>query len=334
MSLMVKYKTIIIGSGIAGSTLAYELNKRNGEYLILTDKKNPLCNTTSLSYGHFRVPDKNFKEGCLNVGIRYEKINQIESNKEMVVDFLDELDLEYKEKSFGLIVNSKNKNVRGGLVLLSRIQKDLEIETKNLVHSFKETQKGITLYTSNGIYDCENLVLAIGGMGGSFSRTNNVRYSSYGLHKNYEIYQRNNGSLFYHPFGINQGRDILIGSDVSNGEFINSENKPIFSGKFRNEIKNDDYHENFQDILDVINNLYSYGEKVFFSDSNSKIEIFPTVHYTNGGFDTNLESKIKGFNNIYSIGECEVDGNLRNGRLPGYALTKSVINAKLLGYKL
>jgi aspartate oxidase len=43
-------------------------------------------------------------------------------------------------------------------------------------------------------------------------------------------------------------------------------------------------------------------------------EIAPCNHYTNKGIVTNYEGKAR--DNVYAIGECQVNGDKKNGRLP------------------
>ena len=50
--------TLIVGTGIAGSVLAFELEKRKANYLICTGQPDSKANTSSISFGHCRVPKK------------------------------------------------------------------------------------------------------------------------------------------------------------------------------------------------------------------------------------------------------------------------------------
>ena len=60
---------MIVGSGIAGTTLAYELEKRNIDYMICTDQTNPLNTTTSLAFGHCRVPDPSKLDDIIKLSV-------------------------------------------------------------------------------------------------------------------------------------------------------------------------------------------------------------------------------------------------------------------------
>lgn len=252
---------------------------------------------------------------------------------ELIPEFLDELGIKYEPRSFGVIVKSKRP---GGSDVLRRLQErtrpvitdcllnDFSFDGDRYVVSVKLGDEERTVFV-------ENLVLATGGYGGTFENTNNVRYNEYNV---FDLVVKNGGqiasleSLFMHPFGHNNGKRILIGAESSQGEFVDDFGDPVFSPKVDKYVKNDDYHEHFQEVIQELDACRAKGSSVRFLLGDREETIVTTVHYTSGGIVTDLDGRVK--DNLFAIGECVVNGSRNNGRLPGYPFTSAVVYAKHL----
>ncbi len=201
--------------------------------------------------------------------------------------------------------------------------------------NFTRRGRGFLISLSNNqekLY-VKNLVLATGGQGGKYERTNNFRYSLYNI---FDLVKNNGGQtknldcVFRHPFGFREGRRILIGIESMKGEFVNSRNEYIFDDRLRNLIKENNYHESMPEILEKTEIIRKKGETVYFIDSKRKLEIVPTLHYTGGGISADKFGEVLGVKNLFVIGECRADGYKRGGRLPGYAFTSAIVDGKML----
>ncbi len=335
------YDIVIIGSGIAGSALAFELEKKNANYLICTEQEHSLLNTSSLSYGHCRVPsqenlDEIVRRSVVHLGDDEERMRFVYSRADLVFDLFKELDIDFEYRSFGIIPLGKE---RGGKLILEKLQQYISsFETGTELTDFIQTNEGFDVYLKkkDEIVKVKSkyLVLATGGYGGTFEYTDNFRYRS---HHVFDIVRMNGGkisnlnSVFVHPFGYNNGRSILIGNETRAGEFIDSEGNPVFDNQISRLIKDDDYHEIFNQILQQENSCRNKGSKIYFADSNRKIEIVPTVHYTAGGIETNYLGEAAGCKNLFAVGECSADGSRNGGRFPGYPFTSAIVYGKVLG---
>jgi aspartate oxidase len=305
-------------------------------------------NTSSLSYGHFRLAEgKNFfaaiKASVEMLGEDKEKMEFVYSRTHLVPEFLKELKIKFRKRSFGVIPETK---IRGGAAILKKLQKDLPIITSTQLIDFEKindkSREGfdLTLKRPEGIYKLKTkyLVLATGGYGGKFRHTNNIRYSSYNI---FGLVEKNRGKIinkhciFFHPFGFKEGKEVLTGKESTKGEFIDSNGDFVFDINTRQKVRDDSYHEIFPALLRQIRSGRKKGLSVYFvSDENKKEkkeEIVPTVHYTSGGIKTDSIGKVEGCKNLFAIGECQANGSRNNGRLPGYPFTSAVVHAKALG---
>ncbi|MBD3300744.1 MAG: FAD-binding protein [Candidatus Moranbacteria bacterium] len=333
------YNTIIVGSGISGSVLAYELQKRNRDFLIFSSEKSALENTSSLSFGHTRIVKKKDLEKIVNIckkklGENEKKTGFIYSNSHLSKELFNELDVPYQKRSFGIIPKTKK---RGGFEILKRLQKGVDILTETILIDFERKNDvfALTLNSRNKklSIQCKNLILCTGGYGGTFKYNDNIKYKIYNI---FDLVKKNKGSIinldsiFVHPFGYLKGRLILIGKESKKGEFVNEKNELIFPKRIRKLIKEDNYHESFSEILKIIYELKAKKRKIFYVFKNKKLEIVPTVHYTSGGIQTNHLGEVKNIKNLYAIGECQANGDKNTGRLPGYPFTSAIVYGKYL----
>ncbi|MEK6906188.1 MAG: FAD-binding protein [Nanoarchaeota archaeon] len=279
-------------------------------------------NTSSLSFGHCRVPKKEgleriIRESVEKLGEDENRMRFIYSNAGLVINLLDELKVNFEYRSFGVIPLGKK---RGGRLILEKLQENIpffETETELIDFSKSEGEFILNLKKRDEemILKTKYLVLGTGGYGGKFPNNDNFRYNSYNI---FDIVRENNGniintnSIFIHPFGYNKGKNIFIGNEVKEGRFIDSNNNPVFDERVGKLIKDNNYHEFFKDVLEQIKICKDKGLSVYFDDGKRKLEICPTVHYTPGGINTDYFGKVIGCENLYAIGECKADG-LKNG---------------------
>ena len=319
------------------------MEKRNISYALITSQKNPLKNTSSKSYGHFRIVCKdNLKEivqhACDFNGEDKETLRFVYENSYKVSPFLDELGVPYEKRSFGVIPSGKKQ---GGLVLMKAL-----LDSINPVHSgitlekLRRTKDGFEAVLSEKGAErsvfTKKIILTTGGLGGRFSRSNNITYSKYNIFPlvkelGGEIVNEN--CLFIHPFGYSKGKDILIGKQSQKGELLDESGDYVFSERVRKMIKDDSYHEHFELVLKEEQKALEKS-KIYFHDGHVRLKIEPTVHYTSGGILTDEIGRVQGIKGLYALGECQANGSRNQGRLPGYALTSIVVQGKAIARKI
>jgi aspartate oxidase len=312
--------------------LAYELKKKNIDYFICTDQQHSLKNTSSLSYGHCRLTNdlsEIVRRSVSQLGEDRNKMEKIYSQTSLVSKTFEELNIEFEERSFGIIPVKQ----RGGRTILENIQKHIPsifVETELI--DFSKTSKGYDIFLKKD--DCINkinskyLVLATGGYSGTFKNTDNMRYNNYNV---FDMVKKNEGQIinenciFLHPFGYAGGTKILIGKEAKNGEFLDKKRNFVFNEKTRNMIKDDNYHEIFDQLIKQADKCRTEGSSVYFVNSERKEEILPCVHYTSGGIKTDDLGRAIGCKNLFAIGECQSNGSKNNGRFPGYPFTSAIV---------
>ncbi|MCX6706980.1 MAG: FAD-binding protein [Candidatus Woesearchaeota archaeon] len=337
------YEVIIVGSGIAGSALAYHMHPFL-DYLIFTDQKSPMRNTSSFSYGHCRVIspeglEEIVRRSVSQLGEDREKMNFVYMRTHYVTELLDELSIGYIPRSFGVIPSGRR---RGGPVILERIQKKIpyiKTDVRLLGFTRDKDRFEVSLRTPDGekTVKTDKLVIATGGYAGSFDNTDNFRYKNYSI---FDMVRMNGGNIinldciFTHPFGYDRGRRILIGKDAKKGDFVDKRGRFVFNKKIRSMIKEDRYHEIFHLLLAEADECRARGSQVYFVSGSRREEITPCVHYTSGGIETNYLGEVKGCRNLFAVGECQANGSKNNGRFPGYPFTSAIVYGKELARHL
>ncbi|MFT4311822.1 MAG: FAD-dependent oxidoreductase [Candidatus Woesearchaeota archaeon] len=318
---------LIIGSGIAGSSLAYQLGKRDISYVHVCDTRNPLANTSSKSYGHCRIVKKpeqlyEFSQQSLNCSK-----NELSYYKDspLVEKFFEELDIDFLTKSFGII--PKEQKPRGGHLILKRLQQQIRpIHTDNHIISVQEFSHHAQATTENTLYEAEYIVLAIGGFAPYLHLSDAVKYQGDELFTASDSSVEHRDSFFIHPFGYLNGRDVLTGKEVQRGIFKTRTGEQFFSSELEKHLRADTYHEIFPKIVEQMNARECFFTSKHFN-GGKPLEVRPVFHYTSGGFRTDPNHLIVPHKRIFSLGECEVDGSKNGGRLPGMPFTKSIIGA-------
>lgn len=124
---------------------------------------------------------------------------------------------------------------------------------------------------------------------------------------------------------------MLTGKESTKGEFIDEDGNPVFDKKTSKMVRNDDYHEIFHCLIEQINEHRQKGVKVYFVSDGKRKEIVPTAHYTSGGIKTDSLGRVDGCKNLFAIGECQANGSMNNGRLPGFPFTSAIVYGRVLG---
>lgn len=330
------YDIVIVGTGIAGSLLAYELEKKKMDYLIITDKLEPLRNISTLSFGHCRLVSPENLDSIVRINVSKlgedeEKMRFVYSQTDLVPKLFKELGIPFEYRSFGIIPKTEDK--RGGAEMMGRIQEKIpEISTSTELVDFKKNggQFDVKLAISPTFVNTKAryLVLAAGGYNGKF-------FDSEKRDNLFGMVERNGGRIinrecvFVHPFGYNNGEGVLIGDQAKKGRFVDEKGNLVFDEETRKMIENDSYHENFDRIIEQIYERQNAGSKVYFYNG-SKILITPYVHYRSGGIKTVKTGEAEGCPGLFAIGECQANGSKRPGRLPGYPFTSSVVYSRVL----
>jgi L-aspartate oxidase len=76
-------------------------------------------------------------------------------------------------------------------------------------------------------------------------------------------------------------------------------------------------------------NIYKNFKKIGFDLPKDKIPISPAFHYCMGGIDVDLDSKVKGFSNLYAVGEVACNGVHGANRLASNSLLETFVFAKI-----
>lgn len=332
---MEKPDILIVGTGIAGSLTAYELQKRRINYEIITEEKNPCKNVSSLSFGHFRVAQRDeleqLVERCVcELGENEQRMRLVYSNSHLAPELLRELGIPFQKRSFGVI---PTKNKRGGAQILSRVQEHINISNETELVDFerKTDSFGITLKKEGVLTKRESsyIVLATGGYSGIITPKNKCM-------RIFDLVKANGGRIinldcvFSHPFGFNGGKNLLTGEAASKGFFIDEHGRAVFDKKTEELLKQDNYHEIFPEITEQIRKKEEQGHDIYFKREDASVRITPYVHYTAGGIETDLSGEVEGCKGLFAIGECQANGSKNNGRLPGYPFTSAVVYSKIL----
>jgi L-aspartate oxidase len=279
--------------------------------------------------------DEIVRKSVSQLGENLKKMEFVYSQTHFVPELLNELGIKFEERSFGIIPIIQ----RGGATILRYIQQNMsQIFTETELVDFYATVSGFDIFLRKRDkitkIKSKYLVLATGGYAGTFDNTDNVRYKNYNV---FNLVRKNRGIIinedcvFLHPFGYSGGTRILIGRESKIGEFVDETGNYVFNEKTRQMIKNDNYHEIFDQLLEQTNKCREDGHIVYFVNSRRKEEIAPCIHYTSGGIKTDYFGRVDGIPNLFAIGECQANGSRNNGRFPGYPFTSSIVYGNVLG---
>lgn len=260
----------------------------------------------------------------------------------------------------------KFNNAKGGKIITNSLLKQINppLSSMLLIHIEKKDNCFICDFynhkKSNTIVRCvtQILIIASGGYGGNFLVNDNVS-SITGecliLAKNIGAKLRGMSTVMLHPWGVNNGKNILVGEIVSlsQGKLVDKKGRQLLKDKLIiDAIKNNSYHEIFDILLKMEYDLFKSYSNIFLDFSSNddektykvlkyygyspsllkdhKIIIQPTVHYTSGGIVVDEKSMAVNCENLYVVGEAQYNGNKGCGRLPGQAFTSAIICGKII----
>lgn len=356
---------LIVGSGIAGMSVAFNLSKKNIDYLIITKAEHYLKSNSTIAPANMRLFN-DYKKG-INLYMEqccgnYKTIESIYSNQIHLINTLNELNIDTKKTPIGVIpINSGDE--KEGAFLLKKLKENVEkILTQTFLVDIRIHKNYIECLTFNKFagfihINCGVLVISTGGFANLFEYNDNSSTATgectYLLQK-YTNKLKGISTIMFHPFGIQKGKRILTGDIASLIENIYEKDKygnliPLeINEEILQAIKSNSYHSNkiFTGILEAtankevyikfadkdINNIkqklinLKYSSKILVN--NNFIKINSTAHYTSGGIVVDEQFKVT--DRIFANGEIIFDGNKGIGRLPGHAFSSAIISGKII----
>ena len=355
---------LIVGSGIAGLSVAYNLNKKNIKNLVITKEANYLKSNSIIAPANMRL-FKDFIKGIefyMNqCNGNYETVSSIYSNQDFLIETLNELNIEVKKTPMGII--PQNSRELGGQILLKKLFCYVKnILTNTLLIDIKKHEKYIECLAYNDKekwmhINCGAIVFATGGFASIFDYNDNANSATGEC--TYIIQKETNklkgmSTIMFHPFGIENGKRILTGDIVSCIENIyyknTNGNMELLDLELEvlDAIKSNKYHssEMFNKILHSFYNkdIYIKLKNEFDIDIlkehrlpkkilvNNMIHIHPTAHYTSGGIV--VDKSFKADERIFANGEIIYDGNKGIGRIPGHPFTSSIIGGRIIANEI
>ena len=355
---------LIIGSGIAGLSVAYNLTKNNIKNIVVTKEGNYLKSNSAIAPANMRLFN-NYINGVTSYmnqcNGNYETINSIYSNQDMLIETLNELNIEMEQTSIGII--PKTEVELGGQLLLKKMYSNVKNVLNNtFLIDIKKHEKYIEclLYHKEEKWihiNCNAIVFATGGIASVFKHNDNSNSATGEC--TYILQKETNklkgiSTIMFHPFGIEEGKRILTGDIVSYTEKIYQKNSNgnieelYLNPEVMNAIRTNKYHSNemFYNILSIFYNKdiylklreefditlfkkYNYNKEILV---DNLIHIQPTAHYTSGGIVVDKYFKVD--ERIFANGEIVFDGTKGIGRIPGHAFTSSIIGGRIISNEI
>ena len=358
---------LIVGTGIAGLSVAYNLKVQGIETLMITKTEKIYESNSVIAPANMRM----FED--INQGIdlymaqcngNYEMIKEIYSNQTFLVDMFNNLGIKYKKTPIGIMPDKLPFGTGGGYLVRNLLKNTGIIKTRSSLVDIKIYDKYISCLVFDGakneLYqiNCSVIVFATGGFAGLFKTNDNLKVAT---GECTYLLQSKTGKLkgastiMFHPFGVNEGKKILVGDVVSLLDKIyekkeNGDSQELdIDTEILEAIKNNKYHSNymFSQIAKCFNNKEIY---LYYKDTNkvkeklkengysitlikdNLIRVWVTAHYTAGGIEVGKDFKV--LDNIYACGEIVFDGDKGIGRLPGHPFASSIISGKLIANQI
>ena len=355
---------LIVGSGIAGMSVAYNLSEENIDNIVINKEDSYFKSNSTIASANmrfFKNPFEGIELYMSQCNGNFKTINSIYSNQSFLVETLEELNVKLKQTPIGVMPQSDSE--LGGQVLLKKMYcyiKNMLTSTQLL--DIKKNEKHIEclLYNKQEKFihiNCNAIVFATGGFASIFEQNDNANCATgeciYIIQKETNKL-RGISTIMFHPFGIEEGKRVLTGDVVSCIENIYYKS---LDGNFKllnlkpeilDAIKSNKYHSNemFNNILASFCNKEVYLKfnnkfdlnllkqhhlnKIILA--NNMLKINPTAHYTSGGVVVDENFKVD--DKIFANGEIVFDGNKGIGRIPGHAFTSSIIGGKLISNEI
>jgi succinate dehydrogenase/fumarate reductase flavoprotein subunit len=294
-----------------------------------------------------------------STGIKLEFLSNMYSCERRIPDLYSELKIPFRETSIGILPTVQNAgfeisrrlydaqkgNVITNCELLST--QFIGCDDVNFEHVVCNPKTNLVSYINSDI-----TCFATGGFGGTFPITDCVRNSDgsgIAIASRMGAAVANMDTVMRHPFGINNGKQILTGDKTSKiahyYEMVKGNIRNFFMpDDLADAIKNNNYHNS--DYFTQLVRMFR-DRKIFVEFSNKigeLIQICSTVHYTSGGIQGEIENDVrfedkngrmiyKPGQYAYAIGEALADGNVGCGRFPGHPFASSIIQAvEMAGY--
>lgn len=211
---------LIVGSGIAGMSVAFNLIKYNIEYLVITKTSNYLKSNSIIAPGNIRFFEdyqqgiKSYMEQC---GGNYEIIESIYSNQKFLLEMLEDLKVNFKKTPIG-IMPYDDKHKLAGTLLMKELGKTVRnILTDTFLIDIKTHDNYVECLVFNkqkGLFyiNCGMLVVSTGGFANLFEYNDNSNTATgectYLLQKHTKKL-KGISTIMFHPFGVDNGKRIL-----------------------------------------------------------------------------------------------------------------------------
>ena len=362
----------IIGAGLAGLTLSIylKLNKPNIKVVLIDNKRSGNTMVAGQRYRPLINKDKNKSEEVFLELLRQRNNNLI--TKEMkIFSTIAKQELEFwtrlnpkelgidsfslfwdqKDTWFGPQFGQPNRAGQGrGKNVLSWLQNlaiNLDVKIINGTVTKLNTKDNIidsiNLNYKNDMYciNCDDFVLAGGNIGGSLFNSTNVpiNFSPQELAYDAGIELVGGTINMFHILGnSNEKGEIKVGcyetDNLDNCKIYlydkNSRDFTIYDEKTTKLLTDHQAHYHFKDIA---KRFLEHGGLVRIVNSDNKIYYGRVSHhYSHLGIKTTDGTKIKGFFNLYAIGDASNTGYWSGFkvRYPGMALSNCLVTSKLV----
>lgn len=359
--------TLVIGSGIAGLSVAYYLKKEGIDFNIITKSNNLYMNNTAISYCNTRIPNNTentiatMVEQC---GSNEEIIRKIYSNTNVIYQMFDDLNIKYKKTKFGIMPYTSSNKMAGMILIEMLVDYIGEVQINKMLVDVLHTKD----YNKCLIYNiktqefeniiCNHLIVSTGGFAGAFKYNDNIKDivgDGHIILKKIGSTLKAMSTIMWHPFGILNGNKVLTGDIVSlcDGNVVDKYGEKLeIDEELKLKISQNNYHnsDNFTALVKQFKKLINEHNEIYldftYADKNvlverlsknklnssivkeGKIRIIPTAHYTSGGVVIDNEFRV--LNNVFANGEIIFDGMKGIGRIPGHALSSSIVGAKII----
>jgi L-aspartate oxidase len=218
---------------------------------------------------------------------------------------------------------------------------------------------GVTAKSKKQIknYYAHNIIIASGGIGNLYKYNTNAKTIDASLHGiciKHGIKLKDMHLLQFHPTVYIDKKIRMLLTEALRGEgakIVNKNNERILLNyhkdgelaprsivsqsiyKYRQETKDevflsfDVFQKKF--FKKRFPNIYKGFKKIGFDLPKDKIPINPAFHYCMGGIDVDLEARVKGFKNLYAVGEVACNGVHGANRLASNSLLETLVFSKI-----
>lgn len=211
---------LIVGSGIAGMSVAFNLKKHNIEYLVVTKTNNYLKSNSIIAPANIRFFEdyqQGIKEYMEQCGGNLETIESIYSNQKFLLEMLEDLKVKLKKTPIGVMPYDDKYKIAGTLLMkeMGKTVKNILTDTFLVDIKIHDNYVECLLFEKNkGFFhiNCGMLVVSTGGFANLFKYNDNCNTATgectYLLQKHTNKL-KGISTIMFHPFGVDNGKRIL-----------------------------------------------------------------------------------------------------------------------------